>query len=134
MQRHHYIKLAIDRAQIHDTKLSKENVDSKAVPPEYDRSAEVMITHYLSELRNHAELTLRQQLPATAFLSTPIVFIVRSTVRGFHGSIIDDYSSRYLHHSARVRNQNYVHVQASQALEISIWSRNPKLQQYTSSE
>ena len=83
-QRHQWFKLELDQRQTSQTRnasvLSASYLDPLAAPPSYDKTAEILSTDYLTALRKHAELVIRNKLPASALISTPIEYVVRLIV------------------------------------------------------
>ena len=76
-QRHQWFKLDLDPTQTSRTRgIAAEYIDPMAAPPSYDKTAEKLSTDYLTALRKHAELVIRNKLPASALISTPIEYVV----------------------------------------------------------
>lgn len=76
-QRHQWFKLDLDPTQTSLTRgLANAHIDPIAAPPSYHKTAEELCTDYLTALRKHAELVIRNKLPASAFISTPIEYVV----------------------------------------------------------
>lgn len=76
--RHQWFKLALDPTHCNgaSSALARDYPDSNASPPEYIHSPEKLVTDYLTALRKHAELVLRNKLPESALTSTPIEFVI----------------------------------------------------------
>ncbi|MDI1491919.1 MAG: hypothetical protein OHK93_003130 [Ramalina farinacea] len=76
-QRHQWFKLDLDPTQTSLTRgLANAHIDPIAAPPSYHKTAEELCTDYLTALRKHAELVIRNKLPASAFISTPIEYVI----------------------------------------------------------
>ena len=79
-QRQQWFKLDLDPTQTSQTRgmsvLAAQCIDPMAAPPSYDKTPEKLSTDYLTALRKHAELVIRNMLPASALLSTPIEYVV----------------------------------------------------------
>lgn len=75
--RHQLFKLELDESRRYkQTYLARNLSDPRGLPPGYDKTAERLIQDYLTALREHAEKTLRNKIPASAFTTTPIEYIV----------------------------------------------------------
>ena len=77
-QRHQWFKLGLDPAHCSgaSSALARDFPDPNAAPPEYNHSAEKLVTDYLIALRKHAEQVLRYKLPESALNSIPIEFVI----------------------------------------------------------
>ena len=75
--RHQLFKLELDESRRYKkTAVAQNFPDPKALPPGYETTAEKLIADYLTSLRTHADQILRHKIPASAFASTPIEYIV----------------------------------------------------------
>ena len=75
--RHQLFKLELDESKRYkQTHLSQNLTDPRGLPPGYEKSAEQLISDYLTGLRKHIELILRKKIPETALVSTPIEYLV----------------------------------------------------------
>ena len=76
-RRHQLFKLELDESKRYKRTSFAQNLpDPKALPPGYNITAEKLITDYLAALRKHTEQVLRHKIPASAFASTPIEYVV----------------------------------------------------------
>ena len=75
-EKHQWFKLDLDPSQARDSDLSSRFSDPPAHLPHHD--PEKLTTDFLTALRKHTELVLRETLLESTLRSTPIEYIVCS--------------------------------------------------------
>lgn len=76
-QLHQWFKLNLDPTQTSRTRsIAAEYIDLMAAPQSYDKTADKFSTNYLTVLRKHTKLVIRNKLPSSAVISTPVQHVV----------------------------------------------------------
>ncbi|KAL8653946.1 MAG: hypothetical protein Q9226_003636 [Calogaya cf. arnoldii] len=76
-QRHQWFKLGLDPSQSRGSSvLARKYPDPMASFPAYGHSPEKLVKDYLTALRCHAERVLRNKLPQSALISTPVEYVI----------------------------------------------------------
>ena len=76
-QRHQWFKLNLDHTQSSLLRgVATGYIDLMAAPRSYDKTVDNFSTNYLTALRRHTKLVMRNKLPSSAVISTPVEHVV----------------------------------------------------------